>query len=133
MEMAMIKGLKAVMIVWGVIHVLLGLVFIFFPVQFAPMMGFGKLDNSSIYMAALCGLTFLSAGVWLIIAARDPLRNIMWVNFAILWASLGVVVQLFLAGTGTISFAQAAYGTIQDFVFAVLFLVFYPYRAARTG
>jgi len=129
----MTKVLKIALILWGIIHILLGLSFIFIPSQTAAVMGFGKLDSSSIYLGAICGVTFLAAAIWLIIAARDPLSNIMWVKFAILWASLGVVVQLYLVVLGVVGLSQVAYGLVQDFVFAVLFLAFYPYRAIPTG
>lgn len=123
----MLKALKIVLIVWSIIHIILGLAFIFVPDQASSVMGFGKLDSSSIYLGGLCGIMFLAAAIWLIIAARDITSNIIWVNFAVLWASLGVAVQLYLVISGVLGFGQAAYGLIQDFTFMVLFLVFYPY------
>jgi hypothetical protein len=129
----MIKVLKIALILWGIIHIFLGLSFIFIPGQIAVVMGFEKLDNSSIYLGALCGLTFVAAAVWLIIAAKDPIHNIKWVNFAVLWSALGVAIQVYLVITGVIGLGQAAYGLIQDSIFTLSFLVFYPYRSLRAG
>ena len=129
----MTKALKIALILWGIIHILLGLSFVFIPNQMAAMMGFGKLDSSSIYLGAICGVTFIAAAIWLIIAARDPLSNIMWVKFAILWASLGVVIQLYLVVLGVVGLSQVAYGLVQDVIFTVLFLAFYPYHVIATS
>ncbi len=129
----MIRALKVAIIVFGVIHILLGLALIFAPYQTASMLGFGEIAAPAVYLAALCGLTFIAASVWLIVAGRDPLRHLIWVKFAISWALLGVVVQSYLVAQGVVNFSQAGPGIIDDAVFAVAFLAFYPYRAARGG
>lgn len=129
----MIRALKVAIIVFGVIHILLGLALIFAPYQTSSVLGFGEIAASAVYIAALCGLTFIAASVWLIAAGRDPLRHLIWVKFAISWTLLGVVVQLYLVAQGVVNFSQAGPGIIIDAVFAVAFLAFYPYRAARGG
>ena len=129
----MTRALKVALTVYGVIHILLGLAFILVPNQAVALMGFGEIDAAAIYVAALCGIMFIAASVWLIVIGRDPLKHIMWVKFAISWASLGVVIQLYLVAQGVVDFSQAGPGIIQDFVFAAAFLAFYPYRATRSG
>ena len=129
----MIKTLKVVLIAYGAIHIVLGLSLIFAPQQTAGLMGFAGLDNPALYIAALCGLTFIAASVWIIAAARDPVQNIAWVKFAILWAVLGAIVQLYLLSQGVVNFSQAGLGIIQDIVFAAALLASYPYRAIRAA
>jgi len=129
----MMQVLKVALIVFGAIHILLGLAFILAPNQTATMMGFGEIGDPAVYIAAICGVTFIAASVWLIIIARDPLKHITWVKFAILWPLLGIVVQLYLVVQGVVDFSQARLGIIDDAVFAVVFLAFYPYRAIRSG
>ena len=127
-EATMIRALKGTLIVFGVLHILLGLGLIFAPQASANLMGFGTIDTPSIYLAALVGLLFLSASIWLIVASRYPVQNITWVKFAILWTALGVVIQSFLVVQGIVQFSQAGVGIISDAVFAIAFLAFYPYR-----
>ena len=129
----MIKALKVVLIIYGIIHIVFGLAFIFAPQQLAGIMGFAELGNPALYIAALCGLTFIAASVWIIAAARDPVQHIAWVKFAILWAVLGVIVQLYLLIQGVVDFGQAGLGIIQDAIFAAAFLALYPYRAIRAA
>ena len=127
----MIRALKVVIIIFAVIHILFGLALIFAPYQTLSMMGFSEIGAPAVYITALCGLTFVAASVWLIVAGRDPLRHLIWVKFAILWTLLGVAVQSYLVAQGVVNFSQARLGIIDDAVFAAAFLAFYPYRAAR--
>ena len=129
----MIRGLRVVLIVWGAIHILLGLALIVTPYQAASMMGFGEIADFGVYVAPLWGAALIAASVWLIVAGRDPLRHISWVKFVILLSILGLVVQLYSVMQGTVDFSQAGVGIIEDAVFAVAFLALYPYRAARGG
>ena len=129
----MIRALKVVLIVYGVINILLGLAFILAPYQAASLMGFGEIADLGVYVGALYGATAIAASVWLIAAGRDPLRHITWVKFAILWSILLAVAGLYLVVRGAVDFSQAGVGIIIDAVFAAAFLVFYPWRAARGG
>ena len=127
------RGLKIALILFGAIHILLGLVFAVAPHQAAGMMGFGEIGDFAVYIAALCGLVFVVAAVCLIVAGRDPLEHIIWVKFAILWSIVGVVGGLYSIVQGAASFSQVSPGIITGAVFAVAFLALYPYRLARSA
>ncbi len=127
----MIRALKVALILYGVISIVLGLALIAVPDQAAKMFGFEEIAGVGVYIAALCGISFIAPSVWLIVAGRDPLRHITWVKFAILWSLLAVVAGLYSIIQGTADFSQVGTGIILDAVFAAAFLVFYPYRAAK--
>ena len=127
------RGLQAALIIYGAISILLGLVLIVAPNQAAGMFGFGEIANYTKYFMALCGISFIAPGVWLIVAGRDPLQHITWVKFAILWSLLAVVAGLYSIVQGVVNFNQAGTGIILDAVFAVAFLALYPYRAVRSS
>lgn len=128
----MIRGLKIVLIVYGVIGILLGLAFLVVPYQVASMFGFGEIAAYVPYIMAMCGVSFIAPAVWLIVAGRDPLRHITWVKFAILWSILLVVAGAYSIVQGAADFSQIGTGIITDAVFAVAFLALYPYRLARS-
>ena len=127
----MIKVLRVVMIIWAAIAILLGLVYIFMPTQFADMVGFEHGPISTLYLLGMLGVTFIAIGTFLIIAARDPLKNILWVKFAIAWAILAVAIEAYSIGRGFVSFAQVGTGLIIDAIFAVALLALYPWRVKR--
>jgi hypothetical protein len=78
----------------------------------------------------LLGLTLIAVSVFLIAAARNPLRHISWVKFAILWAITGIIAGLYAVIRNYVDIGQAGMGIICDAVLAVALLIFYPWRKA---
>ena len=124
----MIMALRVVMIVFGAIGVLAGLGDIIFPVQGAKLYGFGEIADHVRWIMALGGASFVAAGVWVIVASRDPIRHINWVKFEITKSLLFTAVTAYAIIKGYVSFSQVGMLLILFAVFAVLFLVFYPWR-----
>ncbi len=127
----MIKALRVVLIVYGVILLVMGLGGIIFPDQISGLFGIEEVTDDIIYLAVIVSAFSISLGIWLIIAGRDPLGNIYWVKFAITKTVLFVVVELYLIIQGYVDFNQIVAAIILDGVFAVLFLALYPWRVAR--
>jgi len=129
-----IKALRVVMIVWAAIAILVGLAYIFFPSQLGEMGGFEKGPAWVHYILALLGICYIAAGAFVIVAAvRDPLKHIMWVQFAIAVAILIVVVAAYSIMRGFVTFEQEGMLLVFNAVFAVALLALYPYRAARSS
>ena len=128
----MIKSLKVTMIVYAVIGILFGLGYIFVPNQLFAMFGI-EAGSASVAMAAALGVSFVAACIFLIIAARDPLKHILWVKYAIVFAILSFAAELSSCIRGYFDFSQAGIGIIIHAVFAIALLAFYPWRAARSG
>ncbi len=128
----MIRSLKVVMIIWAVIAILVGLAYIFLPSQLGEMGGFEKGPAWVVYILALLGICYIATGAFVIVAAvRDPLKHIMWVQFAIAVAILIVVVAVSSIMRGLVTFSQEGGPLIINAVFAVTFLALYPWRAAK--
>jgi hypothetical protein len=128
----MVKALKVVLIIYGVILILAGLADIIIPDQVAEGYGIGEIPGYAKWMAAGMGAIFIAAGVWVIAAGRDPLRHIYWVKFVITKSILAVVVTVYSIAQGYVDFSQVGGLIILDAVFAVAFLALYPWRAARS-
>ena len=129
----MIKALKVTMIVYAVIGILFGLAYIFVPRQLGAMFGYEAGPASVSALAAALGVSFVSACIFLIIAARDPLKHILWVKYAIVFAILMFAAELYSLIIGYIDFSQAGIGIIIHAVFAAALLAFYPWRVAKEG
>ena len=125
----MIRGLKVVMIVWAAIGILLGLGLVFAPQQLGAMEGYAQGPAYVRYFLGLLGVNFIALSAFIIRAARDPLKHIMWVQFAIAVAILFVVVEAYSIGRGFVTFSQEGMPLIINAVFAVAFLALYPWRA----
>ncbi len=129
----MIKPLKVTMIVYAVIGIVFGLAYIFVPRQLGAMFGLEEGPESVAAMAATLGVSWVSICIFIIIAARDPLKHILWVKYVIVFAILMLAAELYSLILGYIDFSHAVMGIIIHAVFAIALLAFYPWRAARSG
>jgi len=127
----MIKALKVVMIVWGALVVLSGLALIVIPDQMREYAILGEHAGHVKWIMGLLGAVWIAAGVWVIAASRDPIRHIYWVKFVITMSVIAVVAGVYSIIQGYVEFSQVMVSTLFDAVFAVAFLVFYPWRAIR--
>jgi hypothetical protein len=125
----MVKALRVVMIVFGAVGIIAGLFDIILPDQFAKMYGFGAMADWVRWSSALGGASFLAAGVWVIVAAQDPIKHILWVKFVTTKSCLFAVVTAYSLVQGYVKFSQVGGMFILFVIFAVLFFAFYPWRA----
>jgi len=121
----MIRALKVVLVVFGVVMILMGLLLVIFPDKVASM---SDVTGYIRYAIVSLGACLLAAGGFPIAAARDPLRHINWVKFAIVWCILGAAAELYSVGRSDITFGHAAALIIMHVFFAVVFLALYPWR-----
>jgi hypothetical protein len=133
----MLKALKVILIVFGAISVVMGVIQAFFPAVISAMMNLGEMPDvcsPGLYALASLGVALIAGGIFFIIAGtRDIIRNILWVQFALLWTILSVAIAAFSALMGYVTFEQTMGGIITDGVFFILLMAFYPYRAVRSG
>jgi hypothetical protein len=127
----MTKALKVVLIVFGAMWVVMGVLQAFFPDVVAAMMNLGEMPDAcspGLYALAALGVSLIAGGIFFIIAGtRDILRNILWVQFALLWSILFVAIAVFSVLMDYVTFNQAMGSIISDGVFFILLMVFYPW------
>jgi hypothetical protein len=127
----MVKALRVTMIIYAAIDILFGLMYILIPNQIenwfnvTPIVGYGN------YILTLLCAQFIVAGIFIIMAARDPIRYLSWVKFAIAWGLLVAVVVAYAMIRDYVTFSQLGMSLIIHAVFAVLLLIFYPWRASQ--
>ena len=126
----MVKALKVAMIVYGVIMILAGLMDIFMHDLVTGFYGVGEASGFVLWMGSVIGVLLLSIGVWLIVVGRDPLRNIYFLKLVITKTILCVVISVYSAAVGYVDYSQVMGIIILNAVFAVAFLVLYPWRVA---
>jgi hypothetical protein len=130
----MVKTLKVLLIIYGVILILAGLGDIFVPEQTAIMFGVTDVSDFAKFGGLGLGAIYVAAGVWLLFASTDPLRNINWVRFVITKAVLSIAVVVYANTMGWIDLGMAGLSMlIADAIMVVLFLVAYPWRKATSS
>jgi len=120
--------MKIALIVYGAVHVVMGVPFIIAPYWAASVFGLGEIAVYVPYLMALLGGAFIAVAFLLIAAGLNPIEHITVVKFAILWTIMGVAMGLYSIVRGAVDFSVAGMGIILDAVFAIAFLSLYPYR-----
>jgi hypothetical protein len=128
----MVKALRVAMIVWSVGSILMGIGFLFFPTTLGEVMAIsGGTDNTTLSVLATLGVLIIVFSVFTIIAARDPLKHILWVQYVITSAVFDGGVKVYTIARGYVTFRQIGLPLIVDAIFAVAFLALYPWRSSR--
>jgi hypothetical protein len=83
-----------------------------------------------LWFESIIGVATLVPSFFYILAARDPLKHIMWVQFAIVWSFVDLIANLFFVIRGIITFKMAGSVIIIDIIFMVILLILYPWRKA---
>jgi hypothetical protein len=127
----MTKALKVVLIVYGAMAVVVGVLQVFFPYVLSAMMRIETLPDvcaPGLYALAMSGISLIAGGIFVIIAGtRDILRNILWAQFALLWSILAVAGSVYAVLKGYVGFGQVMGPIIINGVFFILLMVFYPW------
>ena len=129
----MIKALKVLMIIYSAAIVVWGLLFVFAPEQSLKMMGISGATATVKFFMAGAGVTWISIGVWAIIAARDVLRNLIPLKMLITIALLASVFYIGSVIAGYVDFSNVLLGILMDGGFGILLLVFYPWKGKQTA
>jgi len=118
------------MFVFGAVLVLEGILDIVLPTERAAGLGLEECSSQAQLVMAVLGVSWMLAGAGILLTARDPLRHLSWVRFAL---SFPLALLLALAGTvivGDVGFETVAVDIAVNLLFVALFLAFYPWKKA---
>ena len=129
----MIKPLKVTMYVYAIAGIVFGLAYIFASNQLSSLLGH-EVGSSVNALLVYLGASFIPACIFLLIVARDPLKNILWVKYAIAFAVFMLAAHLYALVLGYMDFSQTGMiiGVAVHAVFAAAFLAFYPWHTVRS-
>ncbi len=122
------RALKVIMVFFGLVLILEGLLDIVMPEQRASIIGSSGSAGSTMFYMTILGATWVAAGFWVMAAGRDPSRHLDWVKFVITLPVLLLLVLIFSIVRGYVSFDQVAIDLVLDAVFALSLLALYPRR-----
>jgi hypothetical protein len=129
----MVKALRAVMILYSLMLVVLGLLYIFVPETPAELFGFSDLSDAATFFMAAAGVAYIAIGAWAIAAARDILNNTLFPKLLITKAFFAVAGMIYAGATGLADFSDLLLPLFTDGIFGVLLLAFYPRKAKQGG
>lgn len=116
----MTKALKVLVIIYSVVIVVFGLLFVIAPEQSLKMMGMNGLTDTVKFLMAGEGVTLVSIGVWGIVAGRDVLRNLIVLKLLTTTALLTLASYIGSVIAGYVEFSNVVLGILLDGGFGIL-------------
>ena len=124
--------LRYLLLLDAVLLFLLGAALILVPRHIEAAFGFRDLPAGVNYMVGLWGCVFVTMAIGYFTAARDPLRNVVWVQVGIARGAIEFVLGLFYVARGIVTWQQAGFGIIAAAVITLAYIVLYPRQYGRT-
>ena len=127
------KGLQITLIAWAAIGILFGLEFLFAPGLLFSAGSLQKMPGAVTFFLALLGNMYIITSVFVLLATRDPLKHILWVQMAMAGSLLDLLAALYFIIRGFVPFSQAGITVILNVILLAAFLAFYPWRKTPAG
>jgi hypothetical protein len=115
--------------------ILLGAALIFMPGEVQRVFHFNDRPAAMNYILGLWGCVLASLGLGYLVAAKDPVKHLVWVQVGIVRGALECLLGLVYLTRGLVTFQQAGLGIILAGLISFGYVAFYPRgrNAAPTG
>ena len=118
--------LKVLLRVIGVVQLILGVMYLLMPLRFLAMMGQSVPQADIAYPLGMLAARFLAYGVGMLFIAREPEKNLFWINNMILIQALDLAVGIFYTATGIVELSHSAFPIFNASLFIILLTVWRP-------
>ena len=114
------KRLKTLLRLIGVVQIVLGLLYLFAPLNFLALLGHSVPEADISYPLGMLAARFLAYGVGMFFIARAPEKYGFWINNMILIQAVDLAVGIFYTTTGVVGLALSAFPMFNATLFIVL-------------
>jgi hypothetical protein len=125
--------LRALLLVDAAVLLALGGVLIAAPRTVERLLHFNGVPESVDYIVGSWGCALATMAIGYGVAARDPIRHVVWVQVGIARSVLECLVGAFYLSKGIVTFQQVGRGLIVAAVVGVAYLLLYPRESAAAA
>ncbi|MCP2605060.1 hypothetical protein NLC29_02780 [Candidatus Aminicenantes bacterium AH-873-B07] len=122
----MIKALKVTLLVAAIVAFFWGILMLIAPGFAGSLANFPEFSKEAKYFVGLLGAVYVALGVGFVLASRDPVKNIAWVQAGIVSYALSLVISIYYLATGSLLWRQAIVGLVIQIGFLTALSVLYP-------
>ncbi len=123
--------LKVLLCVIGVVQLVLGLMYLFIPMKFLGMMGHSIPQADIAYPLGMLAARFLAYGIGMLFIAREPEKQLFWINNMILIQAVDLAVGVFYTVTGIVGLSHSAFPMFNATLFILLLTLWRPKATAN--
>ncbi len=125
--------LKVLLRIIGVVQLVLGLMYLFVPIKFLGMMGHSIPQADIAYPLGMLAARFLAYGVGMLFIAREPGKQLFWINNMVLIQVLDLVVGIFYTATSIVGLSHSGFPMFNATLFIILLTLWRPKAAGTNG
>jgi hypothetical protein len=118
--------LRYLLLLDAVVLFLMGVLLIFVPKQVELAFQFKELPEGVGYIIGLWGSVLVTTSFGYVVAAKNPIRHVVWVQVGIARGVLELVLGLVYLARGIVTFHQAGFGIIIAGLIALSYVALYP-------
>ncbi|MCA9874989.1 MAG: hypothetical protein H6659_19890 [Ardenticatenaceae bacterium] len=120
------KPLKTLLRLIGVVQIVLGLLYLFMPLNFLALLGHSTPEADIAYPLGMLAARFLAYGVGMFYIARAPEKHGFWINNMIFIQAVDLAVGIFYTATGAVTLALSGFPMFNAALFIVLLWLWRP-------
>ncbi len=125
------RKLQIILIIIGIVQVILGLFYLFAPLQFLAMMGHSVPPADTAYPLGMLAARFLAYGVGLFVIARAPAKHLFWINNMILIQLIDLAVGVYYTVSGVVGLQHSGFPMFNATLFILLLWLWRPKMAPK--
>lgn len=120
------KRIKTLLRLIGVVQIVLGLLYLFAPLNFLVLLGHSTPEADIAYPLGMLAARFLAYGVGLFFIAHAPEKHRFWINNMIFIQAVDLAVGIFYTATGSVGLALSAFPMFNATLFIILLWLWRP-------
>ena len=120
------KKLKVLLRLIGIVQIVLGLFYLFAPLNFLSMQGLSMPEADIAYPLGMLAARFLAYGIGMFFIANAPEKNRFWINNMILIQALDLVAGIFYTATGVVALTHSGFPMFNASLFIILLSLWRP-------
>ncbi|WP_129676375.1 hypothetical protein [Candidatus Chloroploca sp. Khr17] len=110
----------------GVVQIVLGVLYLFVPLQFVSLLGHSLPPADIAYPLGMLAARFLAYGVGMFVIARAPEQHRFWITNMIFIQAVDLAVGLFYTATGVVGIALSGLPMFNATLFIILLTLWRP-------
>jgi hypothetical protein len=118
--------LKILLTIIGIVQIVLGLLYLFIPMQFLNMNGHTVPAADIAYPLAMLAARFLAYGIGMLFIARNPADNIFWIYNMIFIQIVDLAAGILYTATGVVDWHFALLPMVNASIFIILLWFWRP-------
>ncbi len=117
----------------GVVQLILGLIFIFLPTQFAAILGLADTPPWTLWMFSMFGARALGFAYGMFLAMRDPAQHSGWIRSMIAVQAIDWIATAYFLMNGSVTLMQVSTAAFLPIIFIAVLVRWYPHQNTKSA